>query len=89
MYNILEAHIEFKNGKLHKVTVLVNISPGDVRAIFLTDIFMDGYDMLNPDEPINEALLQRTAGYGRQTIARDKIFRGWKRKYFPGSKKKK
>ena len=33
MYNILECRIEFKNHQLFRVTVLVEISRGDVRAI--------------------------------------------------------
>lgn len=81
MYNILEARIEYRNKKLHRVTVLVEISQGDVRAIFSTDTFMDGYDCLNPDEPVTNELLQRVAGYGRQLLDRDKVFRGWKAKY--------
>jgi len=82
MYNILEARIEYRHKKLHRVTVLVEISQGDVRAIFATDTFMDGYDCLNPDEPVTNELLQRVAGYGRQSVDRDKIFKGWKTKYY-------
>lgn len=76
MYNILEARIEYKNKKLHRVTVLVEISKGDVRAIFSTDSFKNGYDSLNPDEPVNDDLLQRVAGYGMETVDRDRIFPG-------------
>lgn len=68
MYNILQAHIEYKNGKLFKITVLVEISKGDIRAIFSTVGRKAGYDYLQPGEPVNEALFQRVAGYGCQTF---------------------
>lgn len=86
MYNILEARIEYKNQKLTRVTVLVEISKGDVRAILSTDSFKAGYDSLNPDEPVTDALLQRVAGYGAamQVIDRDAIFPNWKAKQTPG-----
>jgi hypothetical protein len=77
-YNILEVRIEYKNKKLYRVTVLVEISQGDIRAIFSTSDFRNGYDSLKPDEPINDALLQRVAGYGMQTVDRDDIFPNWK-----------
>lgn len=81
-YNILEAHIEYRNRKLHKVTVLVEISQGDVRAIYATDTYVGGYEFLQPDEPVTNELLQRVAGCGRQSVDRDKIFKGWKIKYY-------
>lgn len=34
MENILESRIEFKNNKLFRITVLVEFSKGDVRAIY-------------------------------------------------------
>lgn len=83
-YNILEARIEYRNKKLHKVIVLVEISAGDVRAICSTDSFRQGYDWLNPDEVVNDALLQRVAGYGQQVADRDTIFPNWKAKQTPG-----
>lgn len=88
MYKILEAHAEYKDGQLCRVTVLVEISKGDVRAIFCTNEVMNGYDMIKPGEPINENLLQRCAGYGRGMLTgdRDKIFRNWKKKHY-GSKR--
>jgi hypothetical protein len=85
MYNILEVRIEYKDKKLHRVTVLVEISQGDVRAIFLTTAPMAGYGILRPDEPVCNELLQRVAAIGRQTVDRDKIFPGFKRKYGPGN----
>jgi hypothetical protein len=79
-YNILEVRIEYKNKKLYRVTVLVEMSKGDVRAIFSTTGFKNGYDSLQPDEPINDALLQRVAGYGMQTVDKEKIFPNWNKK---------
>lgn len=80
MYNILEARIEYRYKKLHRLTVLVEISAGDIRAMFLSTSFMSGYDILLPNEPVNDELLQRVAGYGRQ-IAIDemgKVFPRWR-----------
>jgi hypothetical protein len=83
MYNILEARIEYQGGKLRRVTVLVEISQGDIRALFSTVGPRQGYDYLKPDEPVNDLLLQRVAGYGRETVDRDKIFPGWQVKQTP------
>jgi hypothetical protein len=77
MYNILQARIEYSNQQLYRVTVLVEISKGDVRAIYSTVGFKNGYDSLDPKEPVNDQLLQRVAGYGMQTMDRDIIFPGW------------
>lgn len=83
-YNILEARIEYRHKKLQRVIVLVEISQRDIRAIFATDTFMEGYECLNPDEPVTNELLQRVAGYGRQIPIDDmnKMFRGWKKKHY-------
>lgn len=77
MYNILQVHIEYKNGRLFKVTVLVEISKGDIRAIFSTVVPKAGYDYLQPGEPVNDALFQRVAGYGCQTSDYT-VFPNWK-----------
>lgn len=84
MYNILEARISYRGGKLRTVVVLVEISQGDVRAIFSAVGVRQGYDYLQPDEPINDALLQRVAGYGQTatTVERDAIFPKWKAKTY-------
>lgn len=89
MYNILEAIIEYKNGKLKQVTVLVEISKGDVRAIYISDSFQPGrgYSCFRENEPVSDSLLQKVAGYGKQTEDRDKLFRGWRRKYGYAMKK--
>lgn len=80
-YNILQVHIEYSNRQLAKVTVLVEISRGDIRAIFCTTGVKQGYDNIEPDEPVNEALLQRVAGYGMQIPIDNvsKTFPGWKK----------
>ena len=81
-YNILEIRIERKENRLQRITCLVEISPGDVRAIFATTKFNPGYMTLRPDARITEELLQEVAGTGMQTIDRDEIFPNWKKKYF-------
>lgn len=81
-YNILEARIEYRHKKLHRVIVLVEISQGDVRAIYATDTYVGGYEYLKPDEPVTDELLQRVAACGRTSVDRDKIFKGWKTKHY-------
>lgn len=81
MYNILQAHIEYKDRKLYRVTVLVEISERDLRVIFSTPTIGPGYDAIRPDEPVTDELLQRIAGYGRQTHDLDKLFPGWKAQF--------
>jgi len=43
MENILESRIEFKNNKLFRITVLVEFSKGDVRAIYADTKPKGGY----------------------------------------------
>lgn len=74
MYNILECKIDFKNNQLYRVTVLVEISRGDIRAIFVTTECRNGYMHLEPNAKISNELLQEVAGYGLETMDRDKIF---------------
>lgn len=83
MYNILEVHIEYRNKKLFRVIVLVEISRGDIRAIFCGLEMPEGYDSIVPDEPVNEALMQRVAGFGRQIDIDNmgKYFPGWRKKW--------
>ncbi|MGN6293749.1 MAG: hypothetical protein ACTHMV_13480 [Chitinophagaceae bacterium] len=81
MYNILEARIEYKKNQLARITVLVEISKNDVRAIFATTKPRPGYMYIQPTAKINEELLQEVAGYGMETVDRDDIFRDWKTKY--------
>ena len=81
MYNILESRIEFKNNKLDRITVLVEISKGDVRVIAMDTIGKPGYKVIEPNETLNEALLQKVAGYGWTRVGIDNLFKGWKARY--------
>lgn len=78
MYNILEAKIEFKNNQIDRITVLVEISKGDVRAIYATTKPRGGYTCIPPAAKVNDELLQEVAGYGMETVDRDRIFHNWR-----------
>lgn len=84
-YNILEARIEYRDRRITRVTVLVEISKGDVRAIFATDTPRNGYTHIEPGAQVTEDLLQDVAGYGMQTVDRDTIFPNWRAKQTPGA----
>jgi hypothetical protein len=84
-YNILEARIEFENEKLSRVIVLVEISKGDVRAIYATATPRNGYTFIQPCDTVSNELLQRVAGYGMTAVDRDTIFPNWKAKRNPGA----
>lgn len=84
-YNILEARIEFDNGALSRVIVLVEISEGDIRAIAATSKPCNGYTWLMPCDRLNDELLQRVAGFGRETVDRDTIFPHWQARRSPGA----
>lgn len=77
MYNILESRIEFQNNKLFRITVLVEMSRGDVRAIYADTKPKGGYLSLNPNQEINNELLQEVAGYGSERGDKDDMFPGW------------
>ena len=79
-YNILEARIEFYKGTLTRVTVLVEMSKGDVRAIFATAKPQPGYMHLS-HSVVSDALLQEVAGYGLETVDRNEVFPGWALRY--------
>jgi len=81
MYNILEARTEFKDGKITRVTVLVEISKNDVRAIFASTTPRGGYTFIKPTDQLTEDLLQRVAAEGMETVDRDDIFPTWRKKY--------
>lgn len=66
MYNIWEARIEYRNKKLFRVTVLVEVSERDIRAIFSTPDIGPGYGAISQDDLVTDTLLQYVAGYGRQ-----------------------
>lgn len=84
-YNILEAKIEFKHGKLDRITVLIDCTATgskpltDVRAIFADTKPRGGYMSIRPDGDINTEVLQQIAGYGCETMDRDEIFPNWKK----------
>ncbi|QKX07772.1 hypothetical protein HN014_22495 (plasmid) [Aquimarina sp. TRL1] len=69
MYNILKTNIEFKNGKIDTITVLVEISENDIRAIQATTKPRSGYMNIPDPAKLNEELLQEVAGYGMEVNA--------------------
>jgi hypothetical protein len=77
MYNILESRIEFKNNQLFRITVLVEMSRGDVRAIYADTKPKAGYITLKPNQELNNELLQEVAGYGSERKDKDDMFPGW------------
>lgn len=77
MYNILETHIQFENGNIETITVLVEISENDIRAIQANTKTKGGYMNISPAAKLNEELLQKIAGYGMEVSAS---------KFFPNSK---
>lgn len=77
MYNILESRIEFKNNQLFRITVLVEISRGDVRAIYADTKPKGGYIFLQPNQELSNKLLQQVAGQGKERADKDDMFPGW------------
>jgi hypothetical protein len=77
MYNILEARIEFKRNQVERITVLVEISKGDVRAIIATTKPRSGYMFILPGTMVNDELLQRVAASGCEI---DFVSPDWKTK---------
>lgn len=80
MYNILESRIEFKDNKLFRITVLVEFSIGDVRAIYADTKPKGGYMFLMPNHNLSNELLQEVAGYGSERSDKDDMFPGWNSK---------
>ena len=78
MYNILESRIEFKNNQLFRITVLVEMSRGDVRALYAdTKPEGFGYLYLKPNQELNSKLLQDVAAYGCERQDKNEMFPGW------------
>ena len=77
MENILESRIEFRNNKLFRITVLVEFSKGDVRAIYADTKPKCGYMSLKPNQELNTELLQEVASYGSERNDKDDMFSGW------------
>lgn len=75
--NILEGRIEFKNNQLFRITVLVEFSKGDVRAIYADTSRRGGFISLNPNQEVNNALLQEVSDYGAERHDKDDMFPGW------------
>lgn len=83
MYNILEARIEYTNGDLSRITVLVEMSKGDVRAIYCSNKKQPGYCHIDNSFGSTGSLdnqLQQIAAYGMETVDRDEIFPNWRKK---------
>jgi len=76
-YNILECRVEYHNRKIFRINVLVEMSKGDVRAIYADTIPKSGYKVLSPNEVLSDQLLQEVAGYGAERRDKDDIFPGW------------
>lgn len=82
MQNILEARVEFKNNEVQRITVLVECSKNDVRAMYATTKPRGGYMSISPfTTSVTTELLQEVADYGMETDDRDEIFKNWKAKY--------
>lgn len=77
MYNILESRIEFRNNELFRITVLVEMSRGDVRAIYADTKPKAGYFFLLPNQEVNNKLLQDVAGGGAERRDKNEMFPGW------------
>lgn len=69
MYNILKTNIDFKNGKIDAITVLVEMSENDIRAIHANTKPRGGYMNIPNSAKLNEELLQEVAGYGMEVNA--------------------
>lgn len=64
MQNILKSNIVFKNGAIEEITVLVEISQGDIRAIQATNKPRGGYFTIPLKAQVSNELLQEVADYG-------------------------
>lgn len=82
-YNILEARIKYKNKQLQRITLLVEISKGDIRAITAINEPRGGYMFIMPNAALTDRLLQEVAGTGMQMpfSEADKVFPNWRTKY--------
>jgi hypothetical protein len=64
MNTILEVRAEFSDGHLSSLTVLAEISAGDIRALYANNVVRNGYAYINQGEVLSESLIQRVADYG-------------------------
>lgn len=82
LQKILEARIEYtEDGYISRVTVLVEMSRNDIRAISASTEPMSGFTHILAQKEIKSSLLQDVANYGMEIIGMDKnrIFPKWKR----------
>lgn len=63
-YNILQARIDYKQGNIDRITVLVEMSENDLRAMQATTMPRLGYRHIQPGAKLTDELLQQVAGYG-------------------------
>jgi len=66
MQNILEARVEFQSGRINMITVLVEFSKGDIRAIQGKNRPMGGYMNIPSNAKLTDTLLQEVADYGME-----------------------
>lgn len=85
MKKILESRLEFREGELHRITVLVDCTSSvsepltDVRAITATTIQSGGYFYLSSGiKNVSTDLLLEVAYYGCELDGRDAMFPNWK-----------
>lgn len=64
MYNVLESRIVFENNQIQSITVLVEVSPNDIRAFQAKQTVKAGYFNISPKTELNAELLQIVSGYG-------------------------
>ncbi len=64
MYNVLESRIVFENNQIQCITVLVEVSPNDIRAFEAKQTVKAGYFNISPKTELNAELLQIVSGYG-------------------------
>ena len=48
MYNVLESRIVFENNQIQSITVLVEVSPNDIRAFQAKQTVKAGYFNISP-----------------------------------------
>jgi hypothetical protein len=66
-YKIVDAIIQFKRTEIKSVTVLVEISKGDIRVITATSTPRAGYMFIMPGTVLSNELLQEVAATGCET----------------------
>lgn len=85
-YKILEIRIEFDKEQIDRITVLADYSLQsmpltDVRAVFATRKIIGGYITIPSNAELTKTLIHAVTEQGCETVDRDIIFPGWKKKY--------